>query len=77
MDKANNTYEPIDKLHSGQQGAAIYTYIKNSETNDIDMMKRLIQHVQKNQHCVLDIQNNNAESVRSYRPPRNACYETS
>ena len=57
MDKANNTYEPIDKLHSGQQGAAIYTYIKNSETNDIDMMKRLIQHVQKNQHCVLDIQN--------------------
>lgn len=57
MDKANHAYEPINKLHVSHQGAAIQAFIKNSETNEIDVVKKLIQRVQKTQHSFLDIQN--------------------
>ena len=56
MDKANRTYEPIDKSYLGHQEAAIQTFIKNSESNEIEVMKRLIQRVEKTQHGFLDIQ---------------------
>lgn len=56
MDKANLSYAPINKLHISYQGTAIQTSIRNSETNEIDMMKKLIQHVQKPPYGCWEIQ---------------------
>lgn len=57
MDKANRTYAPIDNLHISHQGAVIQACIKTAGTNEIEVMKRFIQHVKKPQHGCLDIEN--------------------
>ncbi|MFT5924130.1 MAG: hypothetical protein ACJASL_004446 [Paraglaciecola sp.] len=57
MNKENRIYIPIDKLYIGHQNAAIQTFIKNNEINEIYVVKKLIQLIQKTQHSFLDIQN--------------------
>ena len=51
MDKANRNHETLDKPYVSHQDEAIQSFIKMSELNQIDAIKRLI-HVLKRPNMV-------------------------
>ena len=56
MDNANRTHETLKKLYVSHQDAAIQSFLKKSSSSQIDVLKKLIQRVNKTQHGFLDIQ---------------------
>jgi len=56
MDKANRTHETLKQRYVSHQDAANQSFLKISNLNQIDAIKKLIQRVKNTQHGFLDIQ---------------------
>ena len=56
MDKSKRTFTAIDKTYVSHQKATVHTLKKSNESTEIEVIKRLVQGVQKSQRGFLHIQ---------------------